>query len=664
MKCPGISCPICMQPFELVSKYQPAGDQPEAIEHLVRGIGEKREFQTLLGITGSGKTFTMANVIAKTQKPTLVIAHNKTLAAQLAAEFREFFPNNAVHYFVSYYDYYQPEAYIAKTDTFIEKDASINEEIEKFRHAATVSLLTRQDVIIVASVSCIYGIGDIKDYSALSFDIVKGQHYNRDDLLKRFTELQYKRSKFEFKQGMYHVLGDVVEIYPPNMDHIYRMEFFDDELERIVESDSLTGEVFAEFNEIKIFPANHYATPPNRIEVIIPQIKEELEMQVAHFKKNNQLLEAERIRQRVEYDLEMLQEIGFTQGIENYSRYLAGRAPGTAPTTLIDYFPDGFLTFIDESHITVSQIGGMYNGDKARKTNLVQHGFRLPSAMDNRPLQFTEFEERIGQTIFVSATPGKYEKEHSGDALVEQIIRPTGLLDPEILVYPMKNFVDHLLTEIRATLAKGEKVLITTLTKRNAEELNDYLQEQDYKVKYLHSDIDTIERLEILRELRTGVIDIIVGINLLREGLDLPEVSLVAIVDADKEGFLRSESALIQTIGRAARNSNGHVVMYADKETAAMKTAISITKKRRSIQIAYNEKHGIDPTTIISSIKDLGFEGKKKKSDVPRKKMTAKDLRKLIAKLELEMDIHAANLDFEKAAEIRDEIEDLHKLVA
>lgn len=647
-----------MKKFELVSKYKPAGSQPEAIKQLEDGLDKGMRWQTLLGITGSGKTFTMANIIAKEQRPTLVIAHNKTLAAQLAAEFREFFPNNAVHYFVSYYDYYQPEAYIAKTDTYIEKDASINEEIEKFRHAATVSLLTRRDVIIVASVSCIYGIGDKRDYAAMALDIKKGEHYSRESLLMDFTRLQYQRSKIEFSQGMFHVLGDTVEIFPPNQDNIYRLEFFDDELERIVEADHITGEVVEEFDEIKIFPASHYATPPERVAEVIPMIKEELEEQTKYFDEQKLIVESYRIRQRTEYDLEMLKEMGFTQGIENYSRYLSGRAAGEPSTTLIDYFPDDFLMFIDESHITVPQIGAMYNGDRARKESLIRHGFRLPSALDNRPLKFEEFETKMRSTIFVSATPSKYEAAH-GEQKVEQIIRPTGLLDPEISVRPTKHYIDDLVAEIRTTLKRGEKVLITTLTKRNAEELTDYLSDLALRVKYLHSDIDTIERLEILRDLRMGSIDIIVGINLLREGLDLPEVSLVTILDADKEGFLRSESALMQTIGRAARNANGRVIMYADKMTDAMTKSIAETERRRALQMQYNKKMGIEPKTIISSIKDLGMESKKTKEKVARSSLTTlpkKDLRKLIHKLEFEMDMYSANLEFEKAADLRDQL--------
>ena len=647
-----------MKSFELVSKYKPSGSQPEAIENLVKGLDQDLHYQTLLGITGSGKTFTMANVIEKVQRPTLIIAHNKTLAAQLAAEFREFFPNNAVHYFVSYYDYYQPEAYIAKTDTFIEKDASINEEIEKFRHAATVSLLTRKDVIIVASVSCIYGIGDIKDYEALSYSLEVGKSYNRDELLKRFISMQYQRSKVDFKQGMFHVLGDLVEIFPPNQDTIFRFEFFDEELEAIYETDPITGEIVEEYKNIKIFPANHYATPPDRVQEILPLIKEEMEQQIEYFKKQEMVVEGYRIKQRVEYDMEMLREMGFTQGIENYSRYLSGRSPGEPATTLIDYFPDDFLMFIDESHITIPQIGAMYNGDRARKESLVRHGFRLPSAMDNRPLKFEEFEKKITNAVFVSATPGKYEYQHAQNK-VEQIIRPTGLLDPNISVRPTKGQIDDLLAELREVIKKGEKALITTLTKRSAEELTDYFQEHQLRVKYLHSDIDTIERIEILRDLRTGKIDIIVGINLLREGLDLPEVSLVSILDADKEGFLRSESALMQIIGRAARNSNGKVIMYADKHTDSMKAAIKETERRRAIQIEYNTEHGIVPKTIISSIKDLGFESResKKQKESQISTMSKKELSRRKAKLELEMDLYAANLEFEKAAEARDELE-------
>lgn len=652
-----------MKKFELHSKYKPGGSQPEAIKQLNEGLSDELRYQTLLGITGSGKTFTMANIIAEQQRPTLVIAHNKTLAAQLAAEFKEFFPDNAVHYFVSYYDYYQPEAYIARTDTYIEKDASINEEIEKFRHAATVSLLTRRDVIIVASVSCIYGIGDKRDYEAMSLTIEAGKNYAREELLMDLTRLQYKRSKIDFSQGMFHVLGDIVEIFPPNQDTVFRLEFFDDELERITEADHITGEVVQEFQEIRIFPASHYATPPDRMETVIPMIKSELEERLKYFEEQKLLVEGHRIRQRTEYDLEMLKEMGFTQGIENYSRYLSGRNPGEPSTTLIDYFPEDFLMFIDESHITVPQIGAMYNGDRARKESLIRHGFRLPSALDNRPLKFEEFEDKMKSTIFVSATPGKYENAH-GEKKVEQIIRPTGLLDPEISVRPTKHYIDDLVAEIRTTLGRGEKVLITTLTKRNAEELTDYLTDLALRVKYLHSDIDTIERLEILRDLRLGNIDIIVGINLLREGLDLPEVSLVSILDADKEGFLRSESALMQTIGRAARNANGRVIMYADKETDAMRKSIEETARRRTLQIAYNKEHGIEPKTVISSIKDLGMESKKTKETAAKssiKTMSKRDLNKLAHKLEFEMDMYSANLEFEKAAELRDQLTEVQQ---
>jgi len=647
--------------FQLSSKYKPAGSQPEAIEGLIKGLDKDKRYQTLLGITGSGKTFTMANIIQKVQRPTLIIAHNKTLAAQLSAEFKEFFPNNAVHYFVSYYDYYQPEAYIAKTDTFIEKDASINEEIDKFRHAATVSLLTRRDVIIVASVSCIYGIGNVEDYEAMALDLKVGMKIKRETLLEKLTSLQYTRSKTDFKQGMFHVLGDIVEIFPPNQDNVIRLEFFDEDLEQMYESDPLTGEIYEEHQQLVIFPASHHATPKERVEAILPDIKEEMEKRVEYFKKNEMVVEAHRIKQRTEYDLEMLKEMGFTQGIENYSRYISGRNAGEPSTTLIDYFPDDFLMFIDESHITVPQIGAMYNGDRARKENLIRHGFRLPSALDNRPLKWEEFEGKVKNAIFVSATPGKYENANTQNT-VEQIIRPTGLLDPNIDVRPTKNQIDDLLGEIRATIKKGEKVLITTLTKRSAEDLTDYLQEQHLKVKYIHSDIDTVERIEILRDLRLGHIDIIVGINLLREGLDLPEVSLVAILDADKEGFLRSESALMQTIGRAARNSNGRVVMYADKETAAMKASIDETVRRRKLQQEYNEKHGIVPKTVISSIKDIGLESKKTKDasdDLGKRSKGA--LKKMKKKLLLEMDIYSANLEFEKAAEARDQLEAVEK---
>ncbi len=647
-----------MSSFELVTKYKPAGSQPAAIASLKEGLVGGEQFQTLLGITGSGKTFTMANLINELQRPTLIIAHNKTLAAQLAAEFKEFFPNNAVHYFVSYYDYYQPEAYIAKTDTFIEKDASINEEIDKFRHAATVSLLTRRDVIIVASVSCIYGIGDADDYKSMSLHLQRGEKYKREALLSRLIALQYQRSKADFKQGMFHVLGDIVEIYPPNQDTVYRLEFFDEDLEQIYEADPLTGEVYSEHNEVVVFPASHYATPRERIDAVIPKIQEELEERLKYYNDHGMVVEAHRIKQRTEYDMEMLKEMGFTQGIENYSRLIDGRNPGEPATTLIDYFPSDMLMFIDESHITVPQIGAMYNGDRARKESLIRHGFRLPSAADNRPLKFEEFEKKMKQAVFVSATPGKYEGAHATNT-VEQIIGPTGLLDPEIDVRKTQGQIDDLLAEVQATIKRGNKVLVTTLTKRSSEELTDYFQEHNLRVKYLHSDVDTFERIEILRDLRKGHIDIIVGINLLREGLDLPEVELVAILDADKEGFLRSESALMQTIGRAARNSEGRVVMYADKITAAMKAAIDETERRREVQTAYNKEHGITPKTVISSIKDIGIESNKKREDYSTK--SQKELKKLKNKLLLEMDIYAANLEFEKAADIRDQLEEVEK---
>ena len=653
-----------MQEFELVSKYKPAGSQPEAIASLYKGLEEGKRFQTLLGITGSGKTFTMANLIQKVQKPTLIIAHNKTLAAQLAAEFKEYFPNNAVHYFVSYYDYYQPEAYIAKTDTFIEKDAAINEEIERFRHAATVSLITRKDVIIVASVSCIYGIGDMRDYELMSLQLEAGKKYKREYLLEKFIGMQYTRSKSDFKQGMYHILGDIIEVFPPNQETIFRLEFFDEDLEKIYETDSFTGEVHQEMKSVHIFPASHYATPKDRVTEILPLIREEMEERVGFFKEQELVVEAHRIRQRSEYDLEMMKEMGFTQGIENYSRYISGRKAGEPSTTLIDYFNDDFLMFVDESHITIPQIGAMYNGDRARKEALIRHGFRLPSALDNRPLQFEEFEQKMKRTIFVSATPSKYEAAHQ-ENIASQIIRPTGLLDPEITVKPTENHIDDLLVEVNKTIKSGFKVLVTTITKRSAEDLAEYLDEHDYKVKYLHSDVDTIERIEILRDLRMGFIDIIVGINLLREGLDLPEVALVAILDADKEGFLRSESALMQTIGRAARNSEGRVIMYANKVTNAMQCAINETIRRRKLQIEYNTKHGLTPKTIISSIKDIGLEGSRKKKEDYKllKNKSKKDLNKIKSKLELELDIFSANLEFEKAIDVRDQLVEIERLL-
>ena len=552
-----------------------------------------------MGVTGSGKTFSMANIVQQVQKPTLVLAHNKTLAAQLCSEFQEFFPDNAVSYFVSYYDYYQPEAYLPATDTYIEKDSSINEEIDKLRHAATHNLLTRKDVLIVASVSAIYGLGDVSMYENLAVELKVGDMVKRDKLLRKLTDLQYSRSHLEFKQGMFHVLGDTVEIFPPSSDNVYRIEFFGDDLDAISEADSFTGEIIQEMQSVKIFPAKHNVTTQEAVKKAVGQIREDLEVRYQELKKMGKELEAQRLLTRTEYDIEMMLETGYCSGIENYVRYLNSREPGEQPATLIDYFPDDFMMFIDESHMTIPQLNAMHNGNLKRKTTLVEHGFRLPSCLDNRPLKFSEFEAHVNKVVYISATPAQYEKEHSGKNIVEQIIRPTGLVDPVVEVRPTKHQIDDLLEEVRKTLAKGERVLITTLTKKSAEKLTDYLVEADLKAKYLHSEVDTLERIEILRDLRLGEIDIIVGINLLREGLDLPEVSLICILDADKQGFLRSRDALIQTIGRAARNVNGHVVMYGDQMTDAMKAAISETERRRSIQMEYNEKHGITPQTII-----------------------------------------------------------------
>lgn len=647
-----------MDKFELVAPYSPTGDQPAAIETLANGVNSGLDAQTLLGVTGSGKTFTMANIIAKTNKPTLVLAHNKTLAAQLCSEFKEFFPNNAVEYFVSYYDYYQPEAYIPQTDTFIEKDASINDEIDKLRHSATAALFERRDVIIVASVSCIYGLGDPDDYKNLMLSLRVGSERDRDEILKRLVEIQYERNDIAFSRNKFRVRGDVLEIFPSNNNEkAIRVEFFGDEIERIAEIDAITGEVTALRNHVVIFPASHYVTTKDKMNRAIKSIETELEERIKYFKDNDMLIEAQRIEQRTRYDLEMLAEIGFCQGIENYSRHISGRAAGSSPFTLLDYFPDDFLMFIDESHVTVSQVRAMYNGDRARKDTLVNYGFRLPSAYDNRPLNFEEFEKRINQVIFTSATPADYEAEHS-KLTAEQIIRPTGLLDPEIIVRPISGQIDDLIEEINKRTAKNQRTLVTTLTKRMAEDLTDYLKETGIKVRYMHSEIKTIERTEIIRDLRIGEFDCLVGINLLREGLDIPEVSLVAILDADKEGFLRSERSLIQTIGRAARNSEGIVIMYADNITDSMRKAIDETQRRRQLQQKYNEEHGIVPKTIEKGIRDI-IEATAA-PETPEA-ATAEPIENLIARLEADMLTAADNLEFEKAAELRDRIRELKR---
>lgn len=649
------------QKFKLHSEFKPTGDQPQAIEKLVSNLKNGVQHQTLLGITGSGKTFTVANIIEQMQRPTLIMAHNKTLAAQLCSELRDFFPENAVGYFVSYYDYYQPEAYIAKTDTYIEKDASINEEINKYRHAATHNLLSRKDVIIVASVSAIYGLGSVKDYNDLAITLKVGEERVRDKFLRHLTDLQYTRSYMDFKQGMFNVMGDTIEVFPPSSDNVIRISFFGDEIESLQEADSFTGEIYNELSEVTIFPAKHNVTTKEKILQAVEQIKIDLEQRVHQFNTEGRIVEAERLKTRTEYDLEMLIEMGYCSGIENYVRYLNLREAGEQPPTLLDYFPDDFLMFIDESHMSIPQIGGMYMGNHSRKTNLIEHGFRLPSAYDNRPLKFNEFEGHMKNVIYVSATPAKYELEHSKAHIVEQVIRPTGLLDPIISVRPPKNQIDDLINEINDRVAKKERVLITTLTKKSAEDLADYLAEADYKVKYLHSDIQTMERIETLRELRTGEIDIIIGINLLREGLDLPEVSFVAILDADKEGFLRSKEALIQTIGRAARNVNGTVIMYANRITASMKFAIDETNRRRKIQEEYNTKHGITPQTILKKIQDLAERGSKATLGKARadKDIPKDEIPRLIKQLNDQMEIASQNLEFEKAGDIRDQIIEL-----
>lgn len=654
--------------FKLHSEYKPTGDQPEAIEKLVQGFKEGNQFETLLGVTGSGKTFTMANVIEKLNKPTLIISHNKTLAGQLYSEMKEFFPENAVEYFVSYYDYYQPEAYVPSTDTYIEKDSSINEEIDKLRLSATSSLSERRDVIVVASVSCIYGLGSPKDYLNMMVSLRPEMTKDRDEVIKELIEIQYDRNEMDFKRGTFRVRGDVLDIFPADYsDSAIRVEFFGDEIDRITEIDVLTGEIKADLNHVGIFPASHYVVPPEKINEATEEILTELDERVKYFKHEGKLLEAQRIAERTNFDVEMIRETGICSGIENYTRQLSGLKPGEPPYTLMDYFPEDFLIIVDESHITLPQVGGMYRGNLARKTTLIDYGFRLPSAMDNRPLCFEEFEGKINQMLFVSATPSKYEEEHEL-LRAEQILRPTGLLDPEISVRPIAGQIDDLLSEIRKETKGGNKVLVTTLTKKMAEDLTSYLREAGVKVKYLHSDIDTLERAEIIRDLRLGVFDVLVGINLLREGLDIPEISLVAILDADKEGFLRSETSLIQTIGRAARNSEGHVIMYADNMTDSMKNAISETERRRAIQKAYNEEHGITPTTIKKAVRDLISISKKVAEEEARfvrspEEMSIEELEKCIEEVKLKMNRAAADLNFEAAAELRDKMLSLRKMI-
>ena len=656
------------KPFKIHSKFQPTGDQPQAIEKITDGFQKGLKFQTLKGVTGSGKTFTMANIVEKLQKPTLVIAHNKTLAAQLYSEFKELFPENAVEYFVSYYDYYQPEAYVPSTDTYIEKDSSVNDEIDKLRHSATAALVERQDVIVVASVSCIYGLGDPEEYYGMMLSLRPGMEKDRDEVLRSLIEMQYDRNDINFERGTFRVRGDVVEIFPvASAKYAVRVEFFGDEIERITEIDVVTGEIIGTRDHISIFPASHYVTASDKLQKAIARIEAELEERLAELRREDKLLEAQRLEQRTNYDIEMLKEMGFCTGIENYSRHLSLREAGSTPFTLMDFFPEDYLVIADESHVSIPQIRGMYEGDRSRKSTLVEFGFRLPSALDNRPLKFTEFEEKLHQILFVSATPSVYENVHAQQT-VEQILRPTGLLDPEVSVRPIAGQMDDLLNEVRRTTEKGQKVLVTTLTKKMAERLTDYMREAGVRVRYLHSDIDTLERLEIIRDLRMNVFDVLVGINLLREGLDIPEVSLVAILDSDKEGFLRSETSLIQTIGRAARNAEGRVILYADVMTESMQKAIEETNRRRGIQQAYNEEHGIIPRTIVKKVHEViqiskaATEKQKFGLDKDPESMSVKELQKWIQKLEKEMKQAAAELQFERAAELRDKILELKPL--
>ena len=650
--------------FKLHSEYKPTGDQPKAIEYLSKGVLEGKKYQTLLGVTGSGKTFTMANIIEKVQRPTLVLAHNKTLAGQLYSEFKEFFPENNVEYFVSYYDYYQPESYIPSTDTYIEKDSSVNDEIDKLRHSATLSLFETRDVIIVASVSCIYGLGDPIDYQEMMLSLRPGMKKSRDEVLKKLVSMQYTRNEIDFRRGTFRAKGDIVEIYPSDQsENAIRVEFWGDEIDRIVEINALTGKPIGTRRHILISPASHYVTTKEKMDRAIVTIEQEMEERVKYFKSQNKLIEAQRIEERTNFDIEMMKETGFCSGIENYSRHISGRPAGSPPYTLFDYFPKDFLLLIDESHATIPQVKAMYNGDKARKESLVNYGFRLPSAFDNRPLTFKEFEQRINQVIFVSATPADYEKEHSGDNVVEQIIRPTGLLDPKIEVKPVENQIDDLLEQIKQRVEKNERVLVTTLTKKMAEDLTEYLKGLDIKVTYMHSDTKALERMEIIRNLRLGEFDVLVGINLLREGLDIPEVSLVAILDADKEGFLRSERSLIQTIGRAARNTDGTVIMYADELTDSMEKAITETNRRRKIQQEYNEKHHITPKTIKKSVRDTISVTDAKDIEVEYKLEKEDDIKETINKLTDEMLKYAADMEFEKAAELRDKIKELEDLI-